>query len=54
MSVDHYSLFNNFSNYQKPYPVGVKLPEIVVEQEILEEVARDKKASGGIAMMLGE
>ena len=25
-----------------------------VEQEILEEVARDKKASGGIAMMLGE
>ena len=25
-----------------------------VEQEILEEVARDKKASGGIAMMLGQ
>ena len=25
-----------------------------VEQEILEEVAREKKASGGIAMMLGE
>ena len=38
MSVDHYSLFNNFSNYQKPYPVGVKLPEIVVEQEILEDL----------------
>tara|TARA_R100001594_G_C3902223_1_gene231156 strand:- start:17 stop:619 length:603 start_codon:yes stop_codon:yes gene_type:complete len=25
-----------------------------VEQEILEEVARDKKASGGLAMMLGQ
>tara|TARA_R100001460_G_scaffold57622_4_gene97376 strand:- start:182 stop:2761 length:2580 start_codon:yes stop_codon:yes gene_type:complete len=38
MSVDHYSLFNNFSNYEKPYPVGVRLPEIVVEQEILDDL----------------
>ena len=25
-----------------------------LEQEIIEQIARDKKASGGIAMMLGE
>ena len=38
MTVDHHRIFDSFTKYDTPYPVGVKLPEIAVEPKILESL----------------
>ena len=38
MTVDHHRVFDSFSRYDTPYPVGVKLPEIIVDPKILENL----------------
>ena len=38
MTVDHHRVFDSFSRYDTPYPVGVKLPEITVDPKILENL----------------
>ena len=38
MTVDHHRIFDSFTKYDTPYPVGVKLPEIAVDPKILESL----------------
>ena len=45
MTVDHHRVFDSFSRYDTPYPVGVKLPEITVDPKILENLGLSSDSS---------